>query len=287
MSLHSDKADGIVSLYHHLVSPPKYSARTTLQMQSKNRRRTYIPRAMNIRTTRPIGLITDIRRRKAIRIRARMIPTGIPTTIACRRADIPTDNPPHISRQTGIHIIIIHTDFPRRRIPRHILIHKRQDVLPCGLVLRVHVRRTEQTALFPGVEVELQCVFGRVFGVREHAQGFEDGDHAGAVVVCAGPARGGGAAGGVEVTAYDDEVGTGAGDAGDDAGLGEGVRELGHGDGGVGGGEGFDGVEEPGAGLGAVGGAVVAVVEAMSRGAHEVSHSVRRYERIWVVFLTW
>lgn len=67
------------------------------------------------------------------------------------------------------------------------------------------------------------------------------------------------------MAAHDDEVGACPGDARDDAGLGEGVRELGDCYGGVGGGEGFYGVEKPGAGLGAVGGAVVAVVEADMR----------------------
>ena len=68
------------------------------------------------------------------------------------------------------------------------------------------------------------------------------------------------------MAAHDDEVGACPGDARDDAGLGEGVRELGDCYRGVRGGEGFYGVGEPGAGLGAVGGAVVAVVEAASQG---------------------
>ena len=53
-------------------------------------------------------------------------------------------------------------------------------------------------------------------------------------------------------------------DFGDHARLVVGVGELGDGYGGVGGRDGFDGVEEPGCGLGAVGGAVVTVVVAVA-----------------------
>ncbi len=77
------------------------------------------------------------------------------------------------------------------------------------------------------------------------------------VCVCGG----GAAACGVEVGAHNDEVGGGAGNAGDDARLGVGVGNLGDDDAGIRGADGFDCVEEVGAGLGAVGGFVVAVVE--------------------------
>lgn len=94
--------------------------------------------------------------------------------------------------------------------------------------------------------MEFHGVAGGVVGVCEYAEGFHEDDAAGGVVDGAGAAGGGGAAGGVEVGAYDDEVGGGARDAGDDAGLGVGVGELRDGDAGVGGADGFDGVEEIG-----------------------------------------
>jgi len=113
--------------------------------------------------------------------------------------------------------------------------------------------------------VELEGVLGGVLCCSENAQGLEEDDGAGGVVDGAGAAFVDAAASGVEVGADDDEGGGrgGAGDAHDDGGLVElGVRELGDGDGGVGGCDGLDGVEEPGCGLGAVFGFVVAGVEA-------------------------
>ena len=75
--------------------------------------------------------------------------------------------------------------------------------------------------------MEFKGVFGGEFGVGEDAEGFEDGDYTGAVVVCAGATGGGRAAGGVEVRSDDYEGAGLARDAGDDVGLGEGVRDLG------------------------------------------------------------
>ena len=110
--------------------------------------------------------------------------------------------------------------------------------------------------------MELHGVAGRVFCGGEDAEGFQNGDAAGAVVIGAGGSGGGAAAGGIEVGAYDYEGGGGAGDAGDDGGLVVGMRELGYCDAGVGCGDGFDAVEEPGARLSTVGGLVVAIIEA-------------------------
>lgn len=61
---------------------------------------------------------------------------------------------------------------------------------------------------------------------------------------------------------YDDQARTRPWNAGDDAGLVIGVGKLRDCDGRVGGRDGFDQVEERGAGLGAIGGAVVSIEEA-------------------------
>lgn len=100
--------------------------------------------------------------------------------------------------------------------------------------------------------MEFHRVFGRELGGREDAQGFEEDDYTGAVVIGARAAGGGGSAGGVEMRSYDDEAGGGTGDADYNAGLVVGVGELREGDGGVGGRDGFNLIEEPSAGLSAV-----------------------------------
>lgn len=216
---------------------------------------------MDIRRTRPIRLITHIRRRKPIRIRTRVIGTPVSTRIRRIRPQIRSDDSPHIIKQSEVRIIVIRADLPGRGVPGHVGVHDREDGFAAGFVVAEDVAGAEQAGFFARVEVEFHGVSRGVVGVCEDAEGFHQDDAAGGVVDGAGAAGGGGAAGGVEVGAYDDEVGGGAGDAGDDAGLGVGVGELGDGDARVGGADGFDGVEEIGCGLGPVGGFVVAVVE--------------------------
>lgn len=67
---------------------------------------------------------------------------------------------------------------------------------------------------------------------------------------------------GIEWAVQHTQVGAGSGNLDDDGRLAEGVGELGDGNGRVGSRNSLDLVEQPGGGLGTVGGAVVAVVEA-------------------------
>ena len=231
------------------------------QHRRKTHRRIRIVRTVDIRRARLIRLIAHIRRRKPVRIRARVVRTPVPARVGRIRAQIRGDDPPHVGQQSGVRIVVVRADFARGGVPGHVGVDDREDGFVGGLVGSEDVAGAEQAGFFARVEVEFHGVARGVVGVCEHAQGFHDDDAAGGVVDGAGAAGGGGAAGGVEVGAYDDEVGGGAGDAGDDAGLGVGVRELRDGDAGVGGAEGFDGVEKVGCGLGPVGGFVVPIVE--------------------------
>lgn len=105
--------------------------------------------------------------------------------------------------------------------------------------------------------MEFENSFKAVCIASQDAERFEDDDHAGTIIVCAGAARGGIAAREIKMGVYDDQICRKAGDAGDDVGLVVRMGELGNCDGGVGGSDGFREVEKAGCGLGAVGGTVI------------------------------
>lgn len=250
------------------------------QHRLKTHRRIRIVRTVDIRRARPVRLIAHIRRREPVRIRARVVRTPVPARVGRIRAQIRGDDPPDVGEQPGVGIVVVGADFARGGVPGHVGVDDREYRFVGGLVGTEDVARAEQADFFARVEVEFDGVARGVFGGCEHAQGFHEDDAAGGVVDGARAAGGGGAAGGVEVGAYDDEVGGGAGDAGDDAGLGVGVGELRDGDARVGGAEGVDGVEEVGCGLGPVGGFVVPIVEA---GCVLLMHVERKRKRDWEV----
>ena len=120
-----------------------------------------------------------------------MVTAPIPTTVPRRAAHIRTHDAAHIRRQARVRIVVVHADFARGRVPRHVGVDEGVDGLAGRFVGAPDVRAAEQAALLARVEVEFECVARAVFLVREHAQRFEDHDHARPVVVCAGPARAG------------------------------------------------------------------------------------------------
>ena len=136
--------------------------------------------------------------------------------------------------------------------------------------------------------MEFHGVTRGVPGICEDTEGFHEYDHAGSVIDGARAAGRGSAAGGVEVSTHDDEIGGSAGDADDDAGLGIRVGELGNGDTAVSSTDGFDRVEEPGGRLGTIRGSVVSVVKAgccvneCLMGGYMLGHySERVFSQVW------
>jgi len=191
-----------------------------------------------------------------------VIRAPIPASIAGRGPRVRRSHDARVGGQAGVHVVGVDGDLAAGRVAGHVLVDHGEHVLVGRLVVGEHGLRAEEAALLAAVEVELESVLGRVPRVGEHAEGLEDDDHAGAVVVGARAAGGGRAAGGVIVGRDDHQAGVAPRDLGDDGRLVEGVGEAGDGDGRVGGGDRGDGVEEPGPGLRAVGAPVVAVVEA-------------------------
>lgn len=190
-----------------------------------------------------------------------MIRASITALIASRGAGISSRNDAGVGSQRSVDIVGIDGDLAAGRVSSHVLVHDGIHALTSGLVAGEDGSRAKETTLFGRVEVELERVLGSELGVGENAESLEDDDDAGAVVVGARSTCGGRAAGRVIVGAHDNQVAAGTGDLGDDGGLVPRVGELGHGDGRVGRGNRDDGVIQPGAGLCAVGGLVVPVVE--------------------------
>lgn len=197
----------------------------------------------------------------------------------------------HVGGQAGVDVILEHDGTSAGRVAGHVLVQEGQHVGTRGAVVAEDVGGAQQAALFAAVPVKLDGVLGREACVGEHAQGLEEVNGAGAVVVGARGAGGGRAGRRIEVSADNDwrcvsihsvvhlspggasytQVGGAARDASNHRRLVEGVGEAADGDGRVGTREGSDLVEEPGGGLRARGRAVVAVVVAarVSDGAQE------------------
>ena len=190
-----------------------------------------------------------------------MIRASITALVAGRGAGISSSDDAGVGSQRGVDIVGIDGDLAAGRVSRHVLVHDGVHALARGLVVGEDGGRAKETALFGSVEVELEGVLGSELGVGKNAESLENDNDAGAVVVGAGSTCGGRAAGRVVVRAHDHQVAAGAGDLGDDGGLVPRVGELGHGDLGVGRGDGHDRVVQPGAGLSAVAGLIVPVVE--------------------------
>lgn len=190
-----------------------------------------------------------------------MVRASIATPIASRLAGICGRNHSGVRRQRGVNIVGEDGNLSAGRISGHVLVHDGIHALASGLVAGENSSRTKETTLFGRVKVKLERVLGSELGVGENAESLEDDDDAGAVVVGAGPTCGGRAASRVIVRTHDNQIAAGAGDLGDDGGLVPRVGELRHGDGRIGGGDGDNGVIQPGTGLRAIAGLVVPVVE--------------------------
>lgn len=181
-----------------------------------------------------------------------------------RSTSVLRSNNADVGSQGRVNIVSVHRDAPTGGVARHVLVQHSNDGAALGPVLGEDLLGPEQTALLAAVEVELEGVGRAEAGLGEDAEGLEDDDGAGAVVVGAGRAGGRRSGRGVVVGSDDDGAGVGAGDGGDDGGLVEGMGHAADGDGRVGRGDAADGVEEPVAGFSAGGGPVVAVVVALT-----------------------
>lgn len=149
MSLHRDKVYRGISLRMKIMSVSSQAAPS-----SHKSRITYILRTMNVRRACRVRLIANIRRREPVAVSTRMIGAAIAASITRARANVSTHDPPHISRQPRIRIIVIDTYLPRGRVARHVRVHKGKHIPARRLVVLPNVRRAQQATFFSRVEME-------------------------------------------------------------------------------------------------------------------------------------
>lgn len=123
-----------------------------------------------------------------------MIRASIPALIARRSTSISRRNYARVRSQRRIDIIRIDRNLAAGRVSSHVLVHDGIHALSLALVAAEDSSGAQKTALFGRVEVELERVLGSELGVGENAEGFEDDNDAGAVVVGARSTCGGRAA---------------------------------------------------------------------------------------------
>lgn len=122
----------------------------------------------------------------------RMVRAPIPTP---RLSDIQTGkfprNKPHVCRQRRVDIVGVGGRPAPGGVARHVLVEEGEDGGALGAVGAEDVLRAEQAALLAAVPVELDGILGREVGVDEDAEGLEEVDGGGAVVVGSRGAGGG------------------------------------------------------------------------------------------------
>lgn len=123
-----------------------------------------------------------------------MVRASIAAGVACRRRNIRRGYHPRVRSQGRVHIVGIDGDLPARRVAGHVLVDHGQHLLAGRLVVGEDGLGAEQSALFAGVEVELERVLGLKARAGQDPERLENDDDAGTVVVGAGAAGRGGAA---------------------------------------------------------------------------------------------
>lgn len=145
---------------------------------------THIISSVDIRRRSRHLVLASIRSREAVRSRRGVVRAPVSATISSRGTDVRLGDGSDVAGEAGVDVVGVEGDLAVGGIAGHVLVEEGEDVLLGGLVVGENTGRAEETALLSGVEVELEAVLGGVFGVGQHAQGLEDGDGAGAVVVC-------------------------------------------------------------------------------------------------------